>query len=327
MIENLSKIIIQNGGIIKPIVLPIDSMPNPAIMNPSIINANGSFYMNIRNTNYALYHAEKNLNEHIWGPLCYLHPENQMALITYNILCKLDDNFDIVKHSVVDTKKIDAEKPAWHFIGLEDARLCYWNDKLYLCGVRRDTKENGEGRMELSEIKEENDSFVEISRKRMPAPGENDSYCEKNWMPILDIPYHFIKWSNPTEVVKYDTNTETTQTTLLTEQLYFPGCGDIRGGSQIIKFGDNYLALTHEVALYSSEAGRKDGDYYHRFVVWDSNFRIIKISDRFNFLGAKIEFSCGICLHENNLIVPFAFQDNASFIISIPVHIIHNLLQ
>ena len=51
----------------------------------------------------------------------------------------------------MDTSKLDV-KPVWEFIGLEDARLMYWDDNIYLSGVRRDTKPDGEGRMELSII-------------------------------------------------------------------------------------------------------------------------------------------------------------------------------
>ena len=38
------------------------------------------------------------------------------------------------------------------FVGLEDARVVRWNNQLYICGVRRDVYDNGQGRMELCEI-------------------------------------------------------------------------------------------------------------------------------------------------------------------------------
>ena len=31
-------------------------------------------------------------------------------------------------------------------------------------------------------------------------------------MPIIDMPWHFVKWCNPVEVVKYDPETRTTTT-------------------------------------------------------------------------------------------------------------------
>lgn len=325
MLSSFAKYIITNGGEIKPILLPISELPDPTIMNPSVINVNDKLLVNIRNTNYALYHAERNVNEHIWGPLTYLHPENFMALATTNILCELDSDLNIINHNKIDTKALD-QKPIWHFIGLEDARLCYWDNNLFICGVRRDTTDNGQGRMELSRVEFSSDYAKEISRDRMPAPGDNTSYCEKNWMPILDKPYHFIKWSNPTEVVRFDPEQKTTTTVYLSDFKPFDNCGDIRGGSQVVRFENYYMALTHEVNLYNSEAGRKDGEYYHRFVIWDDSFNIVNISDRINFLGAKVEFSCGMCIYQDFIIVTFAFQDNASYIIKIPKHIVKNLL-
>ena len=38
------------------------------------------------------------------------------------------------------------------FVGLEDSRIFRWEGDLYISGVRRDTTENGQGRMELSKI-------------------------------------------------------------------------------------------------------------------------------------------------------------------------------
>ena len=325
MLSSFAKYILANGGEIKPIILPISELPDPAIMNPSIINVKDKLLINIRNTNYALYHAERSVNEHIWGPLTYLHPENHMALVTTNILCELDDSLNIVNHNIIDTKQLD-QQPIWHFIGLEDVRLSFWNEELFICGVRRDTTDNGQGRMELSKIDFSTDYAKEVSRDRIPAPGDNASYCEKNWMPILDMPYHFIKWSNPTEVVKFDPAQKTTSIVALTEFKVFENCGDIRGGSQVIRFENYYMALAHEVSLYSSEAGRKDGEYYHRFVIWDDAFNIVNISDRINFLGAKIEFSCGMCLYKDFVLVTFSFQDNASFVMKIPKNIVKKLV-
>ena len=52
-------------------------------------------------------------------------------------------------------------------------------------------------KIELSEIEFDKESAQEVKRYKIPAPNEKDNpYCEKNWMPILHMPYHFVKWSN-----------------------------------------------------------------------------------------------------------------------------------
>lgn len=54
--------------------------------------------------------------------------------------------------------------------------------------------------MELSLI---SSGAKETERSRIEPPTK--SYCEKNWMPILDMPFHYVKWTSPTEVVKVNT--------------------------------------------------------------------------------------------------------------------------
>jgi hypothetical protein len=311
-IPNFCKIVAINGGKTIPLLIPPELMVGPSLMNPTIYNNDGELLVNLRNVNYVLYHSENGINEHVWGPLCYLHTESNSVLATHNILCKLDNNFNINKHSIINTSSLDI-KPQWHFIGLEDARLVKWNNKLYLSGVRRDTTTNGQGRIELSEVVF-NDQASEISRIRLPAPLPNDSYCEKNWMPILDKPYQYVKWTNPTEVVKYDIINGITNTVSMS-QTYDFNTRDLRGGSQVIPYGDYYLAILHEVDLFWSEAGRKDAIYRHRFVLWDKGFNPIKVSPRFDFMDGGIEFACGITEYEDKILITFGFQDNAAYLV------------
>jgi hypothetical protein len=248
-----------------------------------------------------------------------------MHLRTWNFFALLDKNLNITDFEKVDTSLLDVE-PIWEFVGLEDARIFKWDNKLYMCGVRRDTTTNGQGRMELSELAFDGHKVKEISRHRIPAPLANDSYCEKNWMPVLDKPYHFVKWCNPTEVVKFDIESGTTVRAHLDESKYIPGLPDFRGGSQVIPYGDYYLAVVHEVSLTKSELGEKDGAYYHRFVVWDRNWNIVKYTDSFSFMKADIEFCCGACFVDENLLISFSFQDNAGFITTVPKKLLKELL-
>jgi hypothetical protein len=280
--------------------------------------------MNLRHCQYTIYHAEKGIFEHQYGPLVYLNPENDITLTTKNFFCELDEKMNIVKSTKVDTSKLDV-KPIWEFIGLEDARVVRWDGKLYLCGVRRDTTTNGVGRMELSEIEVSTDSVKEISRVRIDAPAPNTSYCEKNWMPILDKPYHFIKWTNPTEVVKADPVTGACETVVL-QELNAGYSGNIRGGSQVISWEDGYLCLNHITYLFKSELQRKNARYRHVFTKLDKDFKIQKVSKEFSFMEGEIEFACGMAQLNDDLLITFGFQDNASFLLKTPKKIVENLL-
>lgn len=319
----LGQLVQKHGGKIIPLLIPSNQLKGPSLSNITIANVHNQLLVNFRNLNYVLYHAELNKNEHVWGPLLYLHPEADQTLTTYNYLAQLNNEYNVFAYSLIDTSLLDVE-PMWEFIGLEDGRLIHWDNKLYLCGVRRDTTTNGVGRMELSEIGIEGNMAKEISRIRIPGPGNNDSYCEKNWMPILDKPYHFVKWSNPTELVKYDPINQITTTEILTEYKNF-GTKDLRGGSQIVRYKNHYIGIIHEVDLYQSEAGRKDGIYTHRILVWDENFNLVNVSDAFSFLDGKIEFCVGLCEYDNKFLATFGFQDNASFLCEISKELMDKL--
>ena len=320
---NFVKHVLDHGGNIKPLLIPSNLTNGTGLCNPSVFVDGDKILVNIRHIQYTLYHSELNNFEHQYGPLVYLNPENDITLTTTNYYCELNDDLDMVRYSKVDTSKLDV-KPIWEFVGLEDARLVKWDGKYYLSGVRRDTTTTGQGRMELSELEITDTEVKEISRFRIPAPGNDNSYCEKNWMPILDLPYHYVKWTNGTEVVKVDPENKTCETTVLKDWIWAPK--DLRGGSQVLSYKDGYLTLNHETDLYKSEAGRKNATYRHKFTYWNKNWEIQKFSDEFSFLEGKIEFACGMAKYKNDYLISFGFQDNAAYILRVPGHILEEFI-
>lgn len=322
---------LKRGGSIHPILVPKAVLGNETgIMNPSIFLKDGKLLVNVRHVNYILYHSEGKKFPHQWGPLVYIHPENDVALKTHNVMCELDSNLNLASAQRVNMKLDTA--PTWNFVGLEDARLFEWDTKLYLCGVRRDCyDEKGKGRMELCHIDFKDGEWQEISRHPIPAPGTDASYCEKNWMPVLDMPYHFVKWCNPTQLVKFNIEEGTTTEVFVELEERKPFKRDFRGGSQVIRINDKQrMAFVHETTLLKDPFGRKDGDYSHRVIIWDNDWNLIHVSRNFHFMGTyydhvtntdyNIEFVTGMTMYNNNILISFGFQDNASFIIKIPLH-------
>jgi hypothetical protein len=316
MNDNFVKLSIENGGSIHPLIISHKDLKGPSLTNPSIYNDNGKILVNLRNINYTLYHSEKNKFEHQWGPLVYIHPENDLRLRTWNVICEMDEDMKIKRYNHIDTSK-HPDKELWEFVGLEDVRLFRWEGKLYTCGVRRDLDSIGTGRMELCEIEITENSVKELSQYRMPAPGDDTEYCNKNWMPILDMPYHFVKWTNGTNIVRYNIESNTTES-IIQKEWKDIGCIDLRGGSQVIPFGEYRICLAHETFLYQSPAGRKDGDYKHRFIIWDKDWNMIKVSRRFSFMNAHVEFAVGMCEYKNDYLITFGFQDNAAYLLKVP---------
>lgn len=329
---NLVQRAVSQGGKLHPLIIP-DNYAVFGAMNPSVfVDSDGDILVNLRIVNYTLYHAENEQKfPSPWGPLAYLHPEKDMRLATENYLCLLDSNLNIVKYTKVEM--LQKHEPIWEFHGLEDVRIVEWPDweddtkkNLYLCGVRRDTKSNGEGRMEYTQIELNKEKWTakEIHRLRIPAPAPNDSYCEKNWVPILDKPYHFVKWSMPTEIVKARPDIPSCNQVSLIETPTPPK--DQRGGSQVIRWGNYYISFTHEVILWKNYLNQKDAIYRHRMLVWDADFNFVGYSNEFSFLEFRIEFCVGAAILSGDLLLSFAVADNAGFILRLKKQTINELL-
>jgi predicted GH43/DUF377 family glycosyl hydrolase len=323
---NLVQRAVSNGGKLAPIVISDGLHSGTGLMNPSVfIDSDGDILVNLRHVNYTLCHSENTQKfPNRWGPLSYLHPEKDQTLRTENYLCRLDKNLSMINSAHVDM--LELHTPIWEFIGLEDARLVQWDNQYYLVGVRRDTTTNGQGRMEYSHISIDKDKWEvkETKRIRIPAPGENNSYCEKNWVPVLDKPYHFVKWTSPVEIVKADPNEEKCEQVSLRQGLQ-PEM-DQRGGSQLVRWGNMYISITHDVVLFKNYLHQKDAVYRHRLLVWDDQLNLVGISRQFSFLDGMIEFAVGAAIFEDDLLITFGFQDNAAFILRTPKIVIEELI-
>jgi len=315
---NLVQKAVGQGGKLAPLAIP----GTFGGMNPSVfIDPDGDILVNVRVVNYILYHSENEQRfPSRWGPLAYLHPEKDQRLVTENYVVRLNSNLEVTDCAKVEM--LELHQPIWEFVGLEDARLVYWDD-YYLIGVRRDTTTNGVGRMEKSKVSIDKNAWTikEISRERIEVPSQ--SYCEKNWMPILDKPFHFVKWHSPIEVMKAE-GTMAQQVAL--KQGVQPE-KDQRGGSQLIRWGSVYIAITHEVDLFKNYLQQKDGIYRHRLCVYDDDLNLVGISpEPFSFLDGRIEFCVGAAEYEGDLLVSFGFQDNAAFVLRVPRSIVEDMI-
>jgi hypothetical protein len=318
---------VSQGGKLAPLILPHSLTSGMGLMNPSIfIDDDGDILVNIRHVNYTLYHSEHDQRFFSpWGPLSYLHPEKDQRLVTTNYLCRLDKDLNIINYTEVDYSAFNVP-PIWEFVGEEDCRITQWDGNYYLIGVRRDTTPNGQGRMEYSKIELDKTNWTakEVQRVRIPPPIDVNSYCEKNWMPILDMPYHFVKWAMPTEVVKANPDKSECEQVLTRSTPSVPI--DQRGGTNIVSWGDYYIAFTHEVKLWRNYLNQKDSIYRHRMIVWDKEFNFVGLSNSFAFLDTPIEFCVGAAVRNGKLLLSFGVQDNAAFVLEVPKKVVNGLV-
>ena len=339
MIDNLAKIAINNGGFISPLIIPSKHTDGTGLCNVSLFEEeNGDIIANIRHVHYTLYHSEFNQKFNcVWGCLAYLNPEDDIRLLTGNYLCKLNPNtLEVDTYQKIDTSKNDI-KPIWEFHGLEDVRVFRWDNTLYTSGVRRDVKPNGEGRMELCEIEWDKKVCIEKTRDRIEV--NPHTYLEKNWVPIFDMPYHFVRWSNPLEIVKINPEDKSKEK-VQNGELDIISCETVihkdnkiklpfglRGSSPVIPFGDDgdRMCITHETHFFHHPGLKKDAHYYHRFIIWDKDWNVKSLSKSFKFMGAMIEFCCGLLVKDDNLIMSFGYQDNAAYILKMPTSLLSEL--
>jgi len=315
------------GTYLMPLKIPVTNMEWPGLCNPSVFLDWDVMRLVIRNVNYILHNSiDPYKCWSSWGPVHYLIPQWDSHLKTRNWLMVYSDGCK--DHKLIDTSTLDKE-PQWDFVGLEDVRLVRWDGKLLAIGVRRDDNTDGKGRMEVSEIDE---SGKELSRFKIEVPWE--SYCEKNWVPIIDMPWHFMRTSNPVCIVKINPNhirDGLVEAEKVIEKDWYdisgvPGIYNapwqggtlFRGSSQVIPYKDDmHIALVHTCELYFNEMKRKVAKYLHHFVVWDKDWNIYKISPAFSFNDHHIEFSNGMAYKDGRFYIPFALQDNFSYMLEV----------
>lgn len=308
-----TKVINSGGSIVR---LQLEHVENSIFQSPSIlINSDNTLLVNIRNFNF------------IYKTTC-----NHFGAIS-------SINLQIQEKNIVDTSKLDI-LPLCEWSGLEDARLVKWNDKVYLCGNDRDNKNNslfedyediyvkkfGKRTIVLSEVQIINGKPYEVSKHYMPCPEGDDTYCEKNWMPILDMPYHFIRWTNPTQIVKYDI--EKNVTTVVCNKEHNIELKNLRGSSQVIPWNNGYVAIVHTTYFKESLEGIDVAyKYGHRFIFWDKNWNLTNFSDEFVFFDNGMEYSGGLVYNNNEFLISVAIHESENYIIKFPSLIIEDMLK
>ena len=342
MKDSLVPLALERGGTVKPLIIPAAETGGLGLCNPSIYHVpkTTKYLINMRNVSYYLHHCEGDQKYQTpWGPLNYVRPDNDAYLRTTNFICDYSiSEGKITKHKKVDTSKFTKE-PEWDFVGLEDGRIVKWEGKTYLTGVRRYAPD-GKGRMVLSEIEITKKGVKEVGRYVMDSPNGPEEYCEKNWMPILDMPFHYVHTANPLKIVKVDINEKWKHNPIKyrcpvhvvhqgKEKLNFQL--DPRGSSQLVPFKDGYLCVTHECDYWTNVKEDRDAHYYHRFIHWDKEWNVTGYSKPYKFMDGRIEFCCGMASHPDkdcdDMFITYGFQDNSAYILQIKESHILELLE
>jgi hypothetical protein len=158
--------------------------------------------------------------------------------------------------------------------------------------------------------------------------GPNKKRVEKNWsvvsgesVPEFDLIY------GPNSIYK---DGKVTQLELAGKYK------NLRGGTQLIPWEDGYLSVWHITRkkltkVFNSRTFSVENpdlrDYTHVFVFHDKDGSIRKVSEEFIFGSGAVEFAAGIIEHKGKLIVSWGHDDAWSWLATITVEAVKDMLR
>jgi hypothetical protein len=272
-------------------------------MNPSICNYNGHIYLVIRTVNYDIHYTD---NNHYYQ----MKDNDQWIVRTRNYLAELNTTLDIINIREII---LPATLPPVAFaqvIGFEDMRLFEHQGELWTSSTVRQLVEDGHHHIVLAKMELLPDR-AQLTEWKKIVPQHVPASHEKNWMAISrGDSLNFVYKSEPQTLIDTDGN-------CVKETKNVWAFDAFRGGSPLIPFDNGYLSIIHETSVYSYMPRR----YVHRFVYYNTDLNIEKISEIFYFVEQGIEFAAGMCYNTDHsrLLVSFGFKDKEAMIASFDV--------
>lgn len=279
-----------------------------AITNPSVINLQSGYQVLCR------------------GML------DKRDLTTQNILYFFDKNFNFLNFVVIDDVDVRNQFPECRN-GLEDGRLFVWDQKIWAIFTGLKNSESAYiNTMIIGEIS--HNRLINVRVLKSP----HQMTREKNWMPwVVGKRLFFLYALAPLEIYE-----------LVGDDLVcvYKKDGEvirksyISGSSQVVKWSDGYLAVTHtrhsigffrkfllKYLLRDPKYKLKKTYFLHQFVVFNNEFEITNFSKDFFFEELGIEFCAGITPDQDDLIISYGVKDCQAKLIKVPSAKLKNLLK
>ena len=203
--------------------------------------------------------------------------------------------------------------------GLEDLRLVAVPDSPgRFRAVANHGHPDGSGRraMYLLEIVVD-DGAASIVRA-LHLHGIRDDHNQKNWMPVMaDGELLLVYHCHPTVIVRPDPDTGRCELVQICRPPMW--CGDLRGGSQLVPVeqdGIAWMALVHGVL---AESPRRR--YFHAWVAFDRQLRLLQVSDPFVLQAAQVEFAAGLVRRGDTLLLSWGVDDASAWFGTMPLEV------
>lgn len=231
----------------------------------------------------------------------------------------------------VDLTEAYRQAPVELTRGVEDGRLYHDGKTLRISATVFETGHITVARICSIALEIDDDGTARgVSFDMFDSPKDEET-VEKNWMPV-----HRPSLYNPDDV-SFDYLYACGETYSIEDRkVTHVGGPDlpVRGGSQLIglengtMLGIVHQTLSAEFIRFSNitKPALTRRRYAHRFVQYDADGKVLKVSDMFNFLNKSIEFASGITIHDNKVLVTFGAIDSSAHVASIPLkNILANL--
>lgn len=238
-------------------------------------------------------------------------------------LANLDESWQIIDST---QREIDFSECGIFLRGPEDGRL-YWKDGSWeiLAVMREPHVTNDIPRIGTFRLNGTKATMLKLHTEGDLQP------VEKNWMPFYKKPEDADFVYSAISVYKQGQGKITRR-----EPSELAGA-NVRGGSCLWPLADDTnLAIIHEaeqerVNIYSNRkfgyVTRTERNYYHRFALYSNNGTLLKLSDKFKFIGAKIEFAAGLVVAGDEVVVSFGYKDVASYLGKIKLDAVIKMLK
>ncbi len=114
----------------------------------------------------------------------------------------------------------------------------------------------------------------------------------------------------------------------------------LSGSSQVIEWGDGYLAITHtrhpigflkkiwmKYFLRDENYKVKKTYFLHQLIKFNKNFEVTRVSKDFCFESLGVEFCAGIALAKNGFLISYGVADTQAKMLRLPSKKTEELLQ
>ncbi len=267
--------------------------PNWSAFNPSIAADGAGFRVIVRSSNYRYD-----------GSVMAISVEDDDRIIrTENYLLTLTADLESLETALVCDDPFRPDPPPFHVSGFEDCRLFQHRGAWWMSATVRDRSPRGT--CQIAMLLLDGTSIVDICLL-----SDDDGNHEKNWMPVTsdgDAELRFVHSCSPTVILHYD------ESGSVSPELIQPAPRIARrfsGGTQLIPIEGGHLCLIHEAVRYPNG----DRFYIHRWIGFDINWQISRLSPPFVFHDRGVEFAAGLARRGDDLVISYGVWDREAWI-------------